>query len=153
VSGNETAIPIQTGDVRPVLLDLATWARWAERLAPQIDRMAEGSSGHYRAEDIIAAIVNREFQVWLALDGPDVGCVLLTQVVIYPRMAALRCIALVGARPERWVGLLAWVEAEAVRTFGCSRIEALHPPGHERLLTTGGWSTFHVLSEKHLCAA
>lgn len=92
-------------------------------------------------------------RVWLAIEGEEIGCVLVTQVIDYPQARAMRCIGLVGQQPRRWLRLLHYVEMLSVTMFGCDRIEALHPPDKDRLMTTGNWSTFHILSEKRLCAA
>jgi hypothetical protein len=137
--------------VTPHQIDAPDWPAWSNALSPQIERMAAGSGGRYLPEDIHAAILNRQFQAWIALDDGEVVCLLLTQVMSYPRLSALRCIGVVGTNPHRWTGLLSWLENEAVERFGCSRMEALHPVRQERLLTTGGWTTFHILSEKMLC--
>jgi hypothetical protein len=59
-------------------------------------------------------------------------------------------VGLVGHRPRRWIRLLYQVERAARETFQCDLMEALHQPEHGRLLTTGSWSVWHVLSEKAL---
>jgi hypothetical protein len=89
-------------------------------------------------------------QLWLALDGAEIACALLTDIAVYPRMRTMRCIGVVGHRPRRWMHLLAAVERAAAQNFGCQRMEALHAPGHERLLKTGGWRLYHFWSEKVL---
>lgn len=125
------------------------WAEWRDRLRPQIERMAGGSGGRYDADDIDAEISSGSMQVWLACENEAVACVLVTQFIPYPRFSALRCIGVVGHASNRWRHLMTWLEDQA-RSLGCARMEALHPVGYDRLLATGGWCIFHVLSEKVL---
>lgn len=132
----------------PHLIPSGDWPRHADRLASQIARIAAGSGGRWHAEDIEAAIREGHFRVWTAEDGADVGCVMLTETIEYPRLRALRCVALVGHRPRRWIHLLRWVEDVAREQFRCDRIEALYPRTLGRLLP--GFHEFHVLSERAL---
>lgn len=125
-------------------------SRWADRLRPAIERMARGSGGRYEASDIVSALAMGRFQLWIALDGPEVACTLVTEIIEYPRVRAMRCVAIVGSRPRRWLHLLESVETAARDCFGCQIFEALVPPGLERLLRTGGWSLFHSLWHKAL---
>jgi hypothetical protein len=112
--------------------------------------MAEGSGARYEAADIFAALAANRMQMWIAVDGAEIVCVMLTEIINYPRFRAMRCIGVVGHRPRRWLHLMAVVEDAARTHFGCARMEAMHEPGHERLLRTGGWVAFHTLAEKML---
>ena len=123
---------------------------WADAVRPHVVKMAEGSGGRYEAADLFTALASGRMLLWIALDGADIACVMLTQIEQYPRQRAMRCVGLVGHRPRRWLGLLAEVERAARETFRCDLMEALHQPAHARLLTTGGWAIWHVLSEKRL---
>ncbi len=124
--------------------------RWADKIAPALLKMAEGSCGRYQASDIAAALISNRMQLWLVLDGAAIGCVLVTEIIQYPRKRAMRCIGLVGHRPRKWMHLLQNLEDTARKVFGCDLMEAFLPQGFERLLRTGGWSQFHVLWEKAL---
>ena len=112
--------------------------------------MAEGSGGRYLAEDIAAALATGRMQLWLAIDRATIACVMVTELVDYPRVRAMRCIGIAGRHPLRWMHLLGAVERAARDCFGCLLFEALVQPGHERLLQTGGWVLFHSLWQKAL---
>lgn len=131
-----------------------TWdiARWVERVRPHIAKMAAGSGGRYETSDIIAELAGGAMLLWVVLDGARIAAVMVTQVMAYPRARAMRCIGIVGSRPRRWMHLLAVAERVSKQQFGCSIMEAMVQPGHERLLRTGGWKLFHSLWEKPLCA-
>lgn len=137
---------------RIFLLDPGNWATFKDRVRPYIGRMAEGSDGRFLPEDIEACIFAGRFHAWLILVGSEIGALLMTEIVDYPQYRALRCIGIVGHRSRRWMHLLANVE-QAARQWPngpCARIEAFHQPGHERLLRTGGWKSWHLMSEKTL---
>lgn len=124
--------------------------RWADRIAPALLKMAESSGGRFLASDIAAALVSWRMQLWLVLVGTEIACVMVTEVVEYPRARAMRCIGLVGRRSRRWVHLLEDVERAARDCFGCTIMEAFLPAGMERLLTTDAWEPFHNLWQKVL---
>ena len=124
--------------------------KWADRIRPHVIKMADGSGGRYESGDIFAAIARAELLLWIAIDGPEIACVMLTEIVKYPRLRAMRCVGIVGSRPRRWMHLLAQVEDASRKTFGCTRFEALYPRALGRLLRTSGWREWHVLSEKSL---
>jgi hypothetical protein len=124
--------------------------RWADRIRPHVAKMAEGSGGRYEASDIFSAMATGRILLWIAMDGAEIACVMLTEIVQYPRRRAMRCIGISGSRPRRWIPLLAEVERAARERFECDLMEALHRPDHRRLLRTGGWREFHILSEKTL---
>lgn len=136
--------------VQPFYVSPGEFGRWRERAVPALSRMADGSGGRYRAEDIAAALMAGGMQLWLVLDGAEIACVMVTEIILYPRIRAMRCIGIVGHRPRRWLHLLASVEKAARDCFRCGLMEALVQPGHERLLKTGGWQQFHSLWQKAL---
>jgi hypothetical protein len=136
--------------VQPLYIAPGDLLGWADRIRPHVTKMAEGSGGRYEACDLWGALAAGRMLLWVAVDGASVACVMLTEIIAYPRIRAMRCIGVAGHRPRRWMHLLASVERAAKEKFGCDLMEAMHQPRHGRLLATGGWSTFHILSEKRL---
>lgn len=136
--------------VRPVFVNAHNWPVFASRVRPYLCKIAAGSRGCFLSSDIEELIESNAYQVWLAFNGNEIVCVMLTEVVQMPRKRALRAIGIVGRKPRTWMHLLEVVERVACRDFGCDLIQALHQPGHGRLLQTDGWKTFHILSEKEL---
>ena|SRR5271165_6309170 len=136
--------------VVPFFVGAEAWPSFAGRVRPHLEKMAAGSGGRYMADDLEVLIGLGAMQIWLALDGADIACVMVTEVINFPRLREMRCIGVVGHRPKRWMHLLATVEAAARENFGCGKFSALHQPEHVRLLATDGWQTTHCLSEKWL---
>lgn len=141
--GNDTT-------VSAVYVNPDLWPKFASRLLPNIEKMAANSGGRYDTTDILACIWQQKMQAWVAMEGASILCLMLTEIINYPQCRALRCVAIVGHRPRRWMYLLEHIEMIARTHLGCTLMEALHTPGHERLLKTGGWQPFHILSEKQL---
>lgn len=128
----------------------ALWGSFAGAVMPHLQKMADGSGGRYLLGDMISAVITCRMQLWLAMDGPEILVALLTEVIQYPQIRTLRCVGVVGHKPRRWMHLMSFIEDFARNVLQCDRMEALHTPGHERLLRTGGWRVFHILSEKAL---
>jgi len=123
---------------------------WIDRLRPHIQKMADGSGGRFQTSDILTCLATGAMQCFVAIEGIDLLAVMLTEIMNYPRFRAMRCIGISGRDAPRWTHLMAAIEKVARENFGCTRIEALVQPGHERLLTTGGWRDSHHLIEKDL---
>lgn len=122
--------------------------RWYHRVSPHIEKMAEGSGGRFYAEDICAGIVDREMQLWVILDGPNLLCVFVTSVVVYPRLKALRFMGCVGRNFRKWVHHRASVEAWG-RSQGASLAEAWVP--HAKWLTIfQGYELDHMMLVKEI---
>jgi hypothetical protein len=124
------------------------WPRYAESLVPHLVIMAAGSGGRYLPDDIAAEIRSGRWQAWLAMQSPErIVCVMVSQIIEYPRVKALRLIGISGRLPAEWHAHLASIAAVARNEMGCTRMEAMHPPHHYRVLRHLGWSPFHILME------
>ena len=90
------------------------------------------------------AVVDGRMQLWVILEGPDVVCCFMTEIITYPRLRALRFVGCVGRGFRRWVHLRAEVENWG-RELGCKISEGMVPdikwrhlfdgysPDHQRL--------------------
>lgn len=134
--------------VQPLFIGVQALPSWLERIRPHLARMAAGSGGRYLACDLTAMLVAGKVQLWLALDGPEIACVMITEIVSYPRCRELRCLGLVGHQFRRWAHLLGAIEIAAKQHFGCTKMAAVHPPRYRHILP--GYRATHWLSEKDL---
>lgn len=121
-------------------------ARWADHVSPHLRKMADSSKGRYETADLFTALAGGRMQLWIAIEGPQVLCVMLSEVHTYPKLRALRLVGLSGYRPARWRHLLTLVEKAAVEKFGCTMMEAMHIPRFGIVLP--GFRTTHWFSEK-----
>lgn len=131
---------------QPLFVNPSLVPAWAERVRPHLGKIAEGSRGRYLAADILTALAAGRMQLWVALEGAELLCVMLTEVRDYPRARAMRLIGLVGHRPSVWAHLLTAIETAARVNFGCTIMEAMHPPKYRSILP--GYVCSHQLSEK-----
>lgn len=128
--------------LRPVLsTELAdVW----EQIRPLIVSVAERSGGRYSERTIAEAILNRDWQLWMA-EGPSIG---LTTLIKYPTgMTACHFVAVVGEDREGWLDTEREIEAWA-REQGASAVETMARRGWERVLKARGWSAPHVFMER-----
>jgi hypothetical protein len=132
--------------IRVLFIAPADLLVWADRIRPHLAKMADGSGGRYETQDLFAEIASARMLLWVALEGADMRCVMLGQIMVYPQMRALRLTGLVGNNPHRWRGLLRFIEDQAKRQFNCTMMESVHQPRHGVLLR--GYTTTHWLSEK-----
>lgn len=121
---------------------------WVDRIRPHLAKMAAGSHGRYEMSDLFAGLAKGEMLLWVAIQGADVRCVLLGQIINYPRARVMRLTGLVGSQPRRWRHLLRAVENQAKVEFGCAMMESVHQPRHKVFLP--GYETTHWMSEKSL---
>lgn len=131
-----------------ILVDTTQLASWAPHVRPHLEKMAAASGGRFLFIDILTAIAARHMQLWLVVNGPDLMAVLVTEVITYPRLRAMRLIGLVGIRPHVLKRLLGQVERAAKQDFGCAKMEALHLPRFRAILP--GYETTHWFGEKAL---
>ena len=118
-------------------------------LRAEFAQMAVGSGGRFLVTDIVEALDQGRMQAWLSVDHGAVDCLMVTELIRYPRLTTLRYIAAVGRFPTRWLRFARDIENQA-RAMGCDRLEAMAPRRWSGLLRALGWSEFHVLSEKPL---
>ena len=78
---------------------------WIERVSPHLRRMAAGSGGRFSAQDIADAIVQRDMQLWIILNGPEICAAVVTSIVVYPQAKALRFMGCVGQGWRDWIHL------------------------------------------------
>lgn len=126
------------------VIPAADWSDWAPLHADRLARMAAGSGGRFKMTDIDAALRSGTMQAWTVPAG---YVLMVTEIVVYPQLRALRLIGCVGTHAHLWGRLMPFVK-DTARLWGCSRLEALHPPSWP--LERRGWTTFHILSEMPL---
>ena len=126
---------------------LAVW----RIVEPEIRRACARSDGRYESDDVLAALLARDMQLWLAIDVAVPGkmdAVCVTQIANYPRQRRCALVFCAGHRPERWLHHLDTI-GEWARAQGCVAMELQGRPGWERLLGDG-WEKTHVLLRKRI---
>lgn len=118
-------------------------------VTPLLGRALEHADGRYEVEDILAALLACDMQLWIAVDARSmaVEAVCVTEIIAYPQEKRCGLVFCAGREANRWLRHLQDIE-EWAREQGCAALELQGRPGWERLL--GGWQKTHVLLRKRL---
>jgi hypothetical protein len=106
----------------------------AELVGPLIDAALEHASGELTTDDILNCATRGKFQVWLVTQARQLVGAATTQVVQYPRCAAVRVVTLGGRDMDSWAARLDDEIQAFGREQGATRIEACGRKGLERKL-------------------
>ena len=135
VEGNETKAAVEIAEAPRVrLFPVPLRPPWPAGMWGYLERIAQRSSGRYLACDLAALVSGNRVAAWLVLvDAVDRGLI-LTEILIYPQLKAVRVFGLAGDGMEDWLDA---AEAEITafgESRGCSRLEAGGRSGWERVL-------------------
>lgn len=120
------------------------------RVRPFVDRALSHAGGRYAPDDVLAALLRAQMQLWTAISENGIEAVLVTEIIDYPRRRRCNLFLSAGNALEACLEHLPAIEAWA-RAQGCDAIEASGRPGWERVLP--GFRRTHVMLEKALSAA
>jgi hypothetical protein len=119
--------PIAIHGIRAEDLELA----WPQ-VAPLIQRALEHAFGEILLDDVWNALLEKDMQLWIAREGSQIKACVVTEIIVYPRMKAMRIVALGGTGFDGWKH--GWDQIELwARVHGASRIEAWARPGVRKL--------------------
>ncbi len=116
----------------------------------EIGRACARSDGRYGSDDVLAALLARDMQLWLSVEAaaPErVAAACVTEIVDYPKERRCGLVFCAGHRPDRWLHHLDAI-ADWARAQGCAALELQGRPGWEKLLQ--GWAKTHVLLRKRI---
>jgi hypothetical protein len=114
-------------------------AIWPHAL-PFVERYFEKSKEHrWNADDLLAAVLERDMQLWVILDGADIETVVLTEILNYPRVRECNVFMISGKMTARedWREVVQEV-VEWAATQGCHYISSMARKGSEKAM---GWET------------
>jgi hypothetical protein len=120
------------------------------KVEAQLRRACDRADGRYAVDDVLAALLRREMQLWIAVNRSDpdrIEAVCVTEIVNYPQEKRCGLVFCAGRNPGHWLdhldGIATWARAQ-----GCTALELQGRPGWERLLE--GWEKTHVLLRKRI---
>ena len=145
---------VKKGSFEPLIL--STKERfdvyWPE-IAPMIDKcMHKATHGELTLQDIYDRCTSGHMNIFVVKDdsaeSPEVPLVLVTELVNYPRLTALRIVALGGTSLDKyygkfWTKFCGWAYMNGVRA-----IEGLVSPAMERIISRYGFE--HVYTHMRL---
>lgn len=128
-------------------------------ILPNLEDACKHSLGRYEANDILRCIADGTMQIWLGFDKEVLEGFILTQVIDYPKVKAVRFLCLRGVSVEGWHEFMSkigdWlpfvkqVEDWAL-SLGCSLSQIECPATWELYLRDFGYKRGHVLLDRSL---
>ncbi len=134
-------------DARPFTLDF-----WWPQVKGLIEEAVSRSKGEVSADDVLRLLMEEKFQLWLvaSVEPWHLYAAAITEVVDYPRFAAIRVVALAGEDMERWKELLDARLQVFARLHGAKYLEAVGRKGFERKLKDLGYEAAYVVYYKEV---
>jgi len=132
-----------------VRLKKAEWYEVPEywpKIEEWVTKALEHGSGGHEPEDIHAALMRRQMDLWLAIEEGVVACA-VTQFGFYPRWKYL-CVLIIGG-----TGMKEWLHFDKELTeyaleHGCKAIEGPGRVGWKRPLKEYGYEPLYVIYGK-----
>lgn len=91
-------------------------------------------SDYFSADDLKWALLERDCQLWLALEGKEFLGAVVTEIIVYPQNKVLTVRLVAGRKVRKWAIPMRDVVYSFGKWQGCSRLEAMVRPGWVRLL-------------------
>jgi hypothetical protein len=116
---------------------------------PWIEDAAKRSRGRFEASDTYKALVERDQQLWISINGGSVEACCVTEIVSYARKKYCRILIGTGRNREHWQEFATVIE-EWAKSQGCHGIESIARKGWWKVFSAifTGWSLTHVFIEK-----
>ena len=121
------------------------------KVQPWINKALEYGNGEYGIEDIYAALLDREMQLWMVYEMPNKNIVLalITQIITYPQKKSCRVVALGGESHLLWEKRLFILE-EWAKSEGCSNVEAFVRSGLAKKMKHLGYNNIYTVVSKDI---
>lgn len=100
---------------------------------PLFKRLTDRMDGRYWPEDIADAVRRRDMQLWVVLRGDELRGIILTQVVVWPRVKVCCLFGVAGYGVREWLHVREQLRQWG-REQGCAVMEVSGRHGWQRLL-------------------
>lgn len=119
------------------------------RISPYIASFVSRSFGRYEIEDVLGAVRDGIFQIWVVVSQDEIRAVLITQIYDFPRLRELQIIMCAGKNRHEWFHLLKKIENYAA-DIKAQRISAVIRLGWQKELMNVGYKKTHLYLEKEI---
>jgi hypothetical protein len=103
-----------------------------------IQAALDRTEGEMSIDDVYNALIERDMQLWILLDGLHVIGALVTQLLEFPNVKSCRYVAMGGDVHGDFEEITSMIEQWAA-TQGCQRMEIVGRPGWARALRDFGY--------------
>jgi len=116
-----------------------------ENVHPHLEAMEPHSEGELSPEDFYESLMNKEMQLWIAIEDKELLASMVTQIIPYPRKRVLRIISIGGEGMDQWIGYIPIVEDWAL-SMGCTALECWGRKGWLKILKD--WKcSYHIITK------
>jgi hypothetical protein len=124
-------------------LDLRFW----DDVKDALQEAFKGDCGRISIQDVKDALEAQEMQLWGLHDGV-LRAVMVTEIINYPQLRAVRVIAVSGTEMEMWLDTLIDTVSQWGAEQGAHVVEFVGREGWKRVLSNKGFGHTQVLMTK-----
>lgn len=124
--------------------------RFWPAVAPMIERALDYAHGEFLIDDIRLYAKDNRLQLWVVLDEDRLVGAIVTEIANYPRVLALRFLALAGENLDGWMDEAEEFIVSRARDWGCGVSEGYGRRGWERKARHLGYEFGHVMVRKEI---
>lgn len=104
--------------------------------------------GRFEADDVLAGVLNGDFNLWIAFEGRDILGTVVTHIVQYPRARYLACPFVAGRTFSKWKLPMLRLLQHWAADNDCQGLESSARLGWARVFKDDGyqalWQTFQL---------
>lgn len=116
----------------------------------EVERALAYSHGEFTIDDVLERLVGAKMQLWMVLDDDAYVGVVITEIVNYPQVRAVRFLALAGKRLDDWMEQAEKHIVGLAREWGCRVSEGYGRIGWLRKTKPLGYTFGHVMVRKEI---
>jgi len=121
-----------------------------KHVSPLIECSLSKGLGEMMAEDVMAALLTADMQLWLVTKGSrQIGAV-VTEIVIFPRRKMLNIVALGGEEASCWLDAVEEALATWAAEMECSGLLASARYGFAKIGRERGWKRAYTVMHREI---
>ncbi len=113
-------------------------------VAPLLEKAVAYSDGKYHLDDVYAALINRDMQLWVAYDDTGLKVCCVTQILSFPRKRVMLLVFVAGKDSDDWLHLIEKLK-EFAKEHQCHTVEFYGRPGWEKTTKDIGFKKIHTI--------
>jgi hypothetical protein len=118
-----------------------------ELAKPFLQKAIDLNRGEFELDDIHQLVLDKKMQLWGIHDG-ELKAVMVTEIIIYPRMKRLRVVLNGGVLIDTWLDVVMDTLDRFKAAHGCKDIEILGRRGWVRKLAKYGYREYQTVTIK-----
>lgn len=120
---------------------------WWPVIRDMVEDACKHSDGKYTVGDVLALILQKRMQLWVAMKENEACAIGISELVAYPQMKLCRMLAATGEDMSLWVKLIEEIEGWA-QAVGAEGMELVTRPGWQKIMKQYDYETTHIVMNK-----